>query len=93
MEVARTSAVVPTGVELLPGGPLRLDLGAGPEGLAEFVAGLVEKAGLATRLPDRNVEEAKLSELAAAAATQWTGTFNPRDVGEPELLGLYRRAF
>jgi len=66
---------------------------SGPGGLADFVAGLVEKAGLATRLPDRNVEEAKLSELAAAAAIQWTGTFNPREVGEPELLGLYRRAF
>ncbi|MBC8357221.1 MAG: iron-containing alcohol dehydrogenase [Planctomycetes bacterium] len=66
---------------------------SGPEGLAEFVASLVEKAGLATCLPDRNVEEAKLSDLAAAAATQWTGTFNPREVGEPELLGLYRQAF
>ncbi len=66
---------------------------SGPGGLADFVAGLVEKAGLATRLPDRNVEEAKLSDLAAAAATQWTGTFNPREVGEPELLGLYRQAF
>ncbi|MDA1049094.1 MAG: iron-containing alcohol dehydrogenase [Planctomycetota bacterium] len=66
---------------------------SGTGGLADFVAGLVEKAGLATRLPDRNVEEAKLSDLAAAAATQWTGTFNPREVGQPELLGLYRQAF
>jgi hypothetical protein len=31
--------------------------------------------------------------LAASAATQWTGTFNPREVGESELLGLYRQAF
>jgi len=66
---------------------------SGPGGLADFVASLVEKAGLATRLPDLNVEESKLSELAAAAATQWTGTFNPREVGESELLGLYRQAF
>ncbi len=66
---------------------------SGPGGLADFVTSLVEKAGLATRLPERNVEEAKLSELAAAAATQWTGTFNPREVGESELLGLYRQAF
>ncbi|MCB9938962.1 MAG: iron-containing alcohol dehydrogenase [Planctomycetaceae bacterium] len=66
---------------------------SGPNGLAEFVTSLVEKAGLATRLPQRNVEEAKLSELATAAATQWTGTFNPREVGESELLGLYRQAF
>jgi alcohol dehydrogenase len=66
---------------------------SGPSGLADFVTSLVEKAGLATRLPDRQVEEAKLSELAVAAATQWTGTFNPRDVGETELLALYRQAF
>lgn len=66
---------------------------SGPGGLADYVASLVEKAGLATRLPDRNVEEAKLADLAASAATQWTGTFNPREVGESELLGLYRRAF
>ncbi len=66
---------------------------SGAGGLADFVSSLVEKAGLATRLPDRNVEEGKLSELAAAAATQWTGTFNPREVGEQELLGLYRQAF
>ena len=66
---------------------------SGPVGLADFVAELVSKAGLATRLPDCQVEEAKLPELAAAAATQWTGTFNPREVKEPELLGLYRRAF
>ena len=66
---------------------------SGPDGLANFVASLVAKAGLAKCLPERNVEEAKLSDLAAAAATQWTGTFNPREVGEPELLGLYRQAF
>jgi alcohol dehydrogenase len=66
---------------------------SGPAGLADFVESLVAKAGLATRLPERQVEEDRLPELAAAAATQWTGTFNPREVREPELLGLYRRAF
>ncbi|MBP85995.1 MAG: alcohol dehydrogenase [Planctomycetaceae bacterium] len=66
---------------------------SGPDGLADFVTELVAKAGLATRLPDCRVEEAKLPDLAAAAATQWTGTFNPREVDEPELLNLYERAF
>ena len=66
---------------------------SGPEGLADFIASLVEQAGMATRLPDRQVEREKLPELAASAATQWTGTFNPREVGTPELLGLYQRAF
>jgi hypothetical protein len=31
--------------------------------------------------------------LAEHAAQQWTGTFNPRDVGSAELLDLYRLAF
>ena len=66
---------------------------SGPEGLADFVASLVAKAGMATRLPERQVEREKLPELAADAATQWTGTFNPREVGESELLRLYERAF
>ena len=69
------------------------DPNSGPEGLADFIASLVEQAGMATRLPDRQVEREKLPELAASAATQWTGTFNPREVGAPELLGLYQRAF
>lgn len=66
---------------------------SGPGGLADFVESLVVKSGLATCLPERQVEEERLPELAAAAATQWTGTFNPREVKEPDLLGLYRRAF
>jgi len=65
----------------------------GPDGLADFVASLVAKAGLATRLTDRGVEKEKLSELAAAAAQQWTGNFNPRDVNQESLLQLYQRAF
>lgn len=64
----------------------------GVEGLAKFVADLVEQAGLPTRLTDRGVEPARLSELAAAAAQQWTGNFNPRDVDQASLQELYRRA-
>jgi len=66
---------------------------SGPNGLADFVTDLVAKAGLATRLPECQVEEEKLPDLAAAAATQWTGTFNPREVQELDLLSLYQRAF
>ena len=36
--------------------------------------------------------ESKLPELAKMAATQWTATFNPRKVGEDELLAIYRTA-
>jgi len=65
----------------------------GPHGLADFVSRLVERAGLATRLPELHVDESKLPGLAASAATQWTGKFNPREMGERDFLELYRRAF
>ena len=39
------------------------------------------------------VERARLPELADAAAEQWTGTFNPREVDAKALLGLYENAF
>ena len=64
-----------------------------PERLAQQVTDLIEKAGLATRLSALGVEREKLPELAAGAATQWTGNFNPRQVGEPEFLSLYEAAF
>ena len=64
----------------------------GAAGLAECVHSLLEQAGLATRLSQRGVAAEHLAELAVAAATQWTGTFNPRAVGPPELQALYRQA-
>jgi alcohol dehydrogenase len=65
----------------------------GPGGLADFVASLAAKAGLAVCLADCGVEKEKLPELAAAAAQQWTGNFNPRDVDQQSLLQLYQHAF
>jgi alcohol dehydrogenase len=62
------------------------------DGLADFVARLVEKAQLPQRLSERGVERQRLPQLAADAAKQWTGTFNPRSVGEAELLALYEQA-
>ncbi len=65
----------------------------GAHGLADFVASLVDKANLPTQLQKMGVEEDKLPELAAAAAEQWTGKFNPREVGQRELLDIYHQAF
>lgn len=65
----------------------------GVEGLAHFVTLLSDQAGLATSLCTLTVEEGKLPLLAAEAAKQWTAAFNPRKVGEVELLALYRSAF
>lgn len=61
--------------------------------LADFIAGLVERAGLCGRLSDCGVSREGLPQLAGEAAQQWTGTFNPREVGEPELLSLYEQSF
>jgi len=69
------------------------DPASGYEGLADFVARLAQQAGLPSRLSECGVEEGKLPELAAEAAKQWTGSFNPRRVGEAELLALYEAAY
>jgi alcohol dehydrogenase len=66
---------------------------SGFEGLADFVGGLAQRAGLPDRLSACGVDRAKLPELAAEAAKQWTGSFNPRRVGEAELLSLYEDAY
>ncbi|HEX4129514.1 MAG TPA: iron-containing alcohol dehydrogenase [Pirellulales bacterium] len=65
----------------------------GPEGLAELIASLADRAGLPGRLSECEVERQRLPELAAAAAKQWTAGFNPRKVGEADLLALYEAAF
>ena len=65
----------------------------GAEGLAEFLTSLIEAAGLSVKLDQCGVEAAQMPELAAAAAVQWTGTFNPRDVNQESLLGIYQSAF
>jgi alcohol dehydrogenase len=39
------------------------------------------------------VQRDKIPQLAAEAAKQWTGTFNPREVSESDLAELYLGAF
>ena len=76
--------------ESLPGLPKS---STGAAGLADFLTQLIDAAGLEIKLDQRGVEADKMSELAAAAAEQWTGTFNPRDVDQQSLLGIYQNAF
>jgi hypothetical protein len=40
-----------------------------------------------------SIQEDALEMLAAEAARQWTGTFNPRPFDATGALSLYRRAF
>ena len=66
---------------------------AGQRAIVEFVADLVTQAGLKSTLSAAGVDAAELPSLAAHAAKQWTGTFNPRKVTEKELLSLYEAAY
>jgi alcohol dehydrogenase len=65
---------------------------AGAEALARRVAALLRATGLPTSLSGCGVTPGILPVLAEEAAQQWTGRFNPRPVGERELLHLYEAA-
>jgi alcohol dehydrogenase len=68
-----------------------------PGGAGETLAARIEQmrghADLPSHLRQIGVSASELSDLAAAAALEWTGRFNPRPVGEPEFLALYETAF
>ena len=64
----------------------------GADGLANFLTDLLKQAGLHGKLAECGVEEGALPRLAAAAAQQWTGTFNPRPVDASSLLQVYEGA-
>jgi alcohol dehydrogenase len=61
--------------------------------LAERLEGLAGLGGLPPTLRDLGVSHDELPELAAAAATQWTGTFNPRPFDAAAALSLYQNAY
>ena len=63
------------------------------EALAARLETLARAGGLPARLRDIGMPEAALPGLAADAATQWTGTFNPRPFDASGALELYRRAY
>jgi alcohol dehydrogenase len=61
------------------------------------LAGFLEHLARAGRLPatlrEVGAAAADLDALAADAATQWTGTFNPRPFDQSAALDLYRNAY
>jgi alcohol dehydrogenase len=63
-----------------------------PEALAGRLEDLAGAAGLAMKLSDSGVDEEALPDLAAEAAQQWTGTFNPRPFDAAGALEIYRAA-
>ena len=61
-----------------------------PLPLHERISELKAVAGLPEQLRDFEIQQADLPQLAEAAAKEWTGKFNPRQVSEVELLELYQ---
>jgi alcohol dehydrogenase len=78
---------------LLTAGGSRPLRSSAAELLADRIFDLKNIAGLSQRLRDLQVDEKTLPQLAEAAAKQWTAKFNPRPVGEKQLLQLYEQAF
>ncbi len=66
---------------------------SGASDLADQVHTLATRAGLAGKLSELGIPQGDLDSLAAEAARQWTGTFNPRTVDQETLLGLYQSAY
>jgi alcohol dehydrogenase len=66
-------------------------------GAADVLAARIERlraaGGLPARLSECGVERAAIPALAADAATQWTGGFNPRPVSAEDFEDLYAAAF
>jgi alcohol dehydrogenase len=75
-----------------PEGNPYADLLGDGEQLARRIEQLLDAGRLPRRLSDVGATADQLPELAKIAAKQWTATFNPRKVGEAELLSIYRAA-
>jgi len=60
--------------------------------LADWLTGLLATARLQTSLHGCGIDAPDISALAAAAASQWTGGFNPRPVTATDLAALYEAA-
>jgi alcohol dehydrogenase len=67
-------------------------LAGSTEALASQLERFASIAGLGGRLRNYGAGEADLSDLAALAAQQWTGTFNPREFDAAGALEIYRTA-
>jgi alcohol dehydrogenase len=62
------------------------------ESLADWISGIAQKAGLAGKLSECGVSRDAIPHLAAAAARQWTGSFNPVDLSEKDYQRFYEAA-
>jgi alcohol dehydrogenase len=92
--VVRWNAEVASdGYAALLGSPRRRARDLDPaDTLARRLEDFARAAGLPARLEDAGVRAEMLPELAELAATQWTGTFNPRPFDAAGALEIYKAA-
>lgn len=63
------------------------------EDLSRRVSELLAIADIPSTLSRYDVGKSNVSSLSKDASSQWTGTFNPRKVGEGDFADLYESAF
>ena len=63
------------------------------DALARRLEALAEAGGLRRNLRSVGISETELPELAADAAQQWTGTFNPRPLDVQGAIEIYQCAY
>jgi alcohol dehydrogenase len=68
------------------------DLMDNADALAKRLTQMLRTAGLPRTLAEVDASSDLVPKLAAIAAKQWTATFNPRPVGEPEFAEMFRAA-
>ena len=61
--------------------------------LAQRTNDLLAMAGISSKLSTYGVNKTDVPSLSNDASTQWTGTFNPRQVEEGDFANLYESAF
>jgi alcohol dehydrogenase len=72
---------------------LYCQLAASPDALADRVERMLNAAGLPKSLKECGVSDTILPLLAEEANEQWTARFNPRPVGQDDILKLYQSAW
>ncbi len=70
-----------------------LNAGGAGDRLAVRLRRLADRAGLPARLRSEGVAQDDLPQLADDAASQWTGSFNPRPFVASDALEVYQCAF
>jgi alcohol dehydrogenase len=68
------------------------DLMDDAESLACRIEQMLDAGGLPHKLAEINALSHMIPDLASFAAKQWTATFNPRRVGEPEFKEIFSMA-